>query len=103
MVKIMRSNYDKPHRCPTWSGPAWKGGGDDCESGSFASYMYYKSDGSTRHLWQWRFFRCSECGVIVLPVITKWVDPSWIKWRIEKRIANWKYELELMREREDAE
>lgn len=96
-MKIMRSNYDKPHRCPTWSGPAWKGGDGDCASGSFASYMY------EQRLWQWRFHKCSECGVIVLPVITKWVDPSWIKWRIEKRIDRWKYELELMRERQDAE
>lgn len=87
----MRMNYDKPHRCPTWSGPAWKRGKGDCASESFASYMYQQPH------WQWRTQHCRECGVITIPYVTRYVDPSWIAWRIKRRFTDWKYDREMRR------
>lgn len=94
-MKIMRSNYDKKHRCPDWSGPAFKGGTGDCPGGSLSRQMY-GHDGGKKYV-DWKFYVCYQCGTIVLPPILRHVDPSWIKWRMERRVANWKYEREMNR------
>lgn len=76
-MKIMRSNYDKPHRCPDWSGPAMKNGTGDCPGGSLSVQMYGK-DGKRKGAF-WRFHKCTKCGTIVLPFILRKLDPSWYR------------------------
>ena len=79
--RVMRSNYDKPQRCPDWSGPALKLGDGDCPGGSRASL----GDGMGK--WDhWTMWRCPECGVHVLPFILRKLDPTYyianLIWRV---------------------
>jgi hypothetical protein len=71
-----RPCYDKPHRCPGWAGGAWIGARVyRCESG------YLKQSYRRRY---WLGARCPECGLYVLPVVTRWLDPTWIWWTIRR-------------------
>lgn len=80
MIRVSRLNYDKAHRCPAWSGGGWRPGPDDSEcSASFASFLY------GRRAWQWRFTRCRQCAVLCLPLVTRWLDPSWLRWYAVRR------------------
>lgn len=105
-MKIMRSNYDKAHRCPGWSGPALKDIEPSiCDGGSFAQTF-----GNERY-WHnvdpyWRFHKCRTCGTLVLPSNFRYFDPVWWKFVAERkwqdfkfevsiRWDNWKYEREL--------
>lgn len=99
-MKIMRSNYDKKHRCPNWSGPAFKGGVGDCPGGSLSRQMY-GTLGEKRHA-EWKFFVCYQCGTIVLPNILRNLDPSWWKFaagrkkdRLLDKYEDWKYERQM--------
>lgn len=75
-IRILRANYDKPHRCPAWSGPGWAGcKKDTCGvtyTGSIRGFYDHR-------FWQFRVNR-HECGAIVLPVALKWLEPRtwWI-------------------------
>lgn len=91
-MKIMRSNYDKMHRCPNWSGPAFKGGDGDCPGGSLSSQMY-PADGRNTHP-RWRFYTCYQCGTVVLPNVLRNLDPTWWAWRIEWKTRNLRYKIE---------
>jgi hypothetical protein len=34
--------------------------------------------------WAWKFHRCNRgCGVVALPYVTRWIDPSWL-WHVAK-------------------
>ena len=81
-MAVMRANYDKPWRCPAWSGPALRGprkNAPACDGGSLAQTL------TGERLWQYRSHRCPLCGTLVLPSILVWVDfESWkagILWR----------------------
>ena len=87
-MKIMRPNYDKAWRCPDWSGPALKGGKGDCPGGSTASMW-----GSDYDLW--KVFVCRSCGTIILPSHIRKLDPTWWKYKLERKIEDWKYERSL--------
>jgi hypothetical protein len=80
-MRLSRLNYDKQHRCPGWSGGGWRRGPEPsrCPGGSFASFMYERSH------WNWRFTRCPQCGLLCLPFVTRWADPSWLRWYHGKR------------------
>lgn len=73
-MRISRPCYDKPHRCPGWTG-----GGERyarvnrCPAGGRIPIDY------ERRGWQLRFHRCPDCRVIVLPWLVCWTSPSW--WR----------------------
>lgn len=86
-MRIRRHCYDKPHRCPGWSGGGRKLAPERqtiCPSGSFAPYMY------EQRLWKWRFHRCDKCGTVALPVVVKYFDPFWwVKWEMPM----WKRDL----------
>lgn len=86
-MRVMRSNYDKPWRCPNWSGPALKAGDGPCPSGSGARMfsLYGRSA-------KWRFWLCRECGTLVLPAILRLLDPSWWAYCINWKIGDWRYE-----------
>lgn len=76
-MRVMRKNYDKPNRCPSWSGPAWKGETrTECEGGSTGYYLDNCNE--------WNFHRCKKCGVWTLPFSTRWVDPAWVVWYVRK-------------------
>jgi hypothetical protein len=87
-MKIMRSNYDKAWRCPNWSGPGLRGGGGPCPGGSLARRWSYGRP------WL-RVFRCEKCGTYILPNALKWADPSWLKFVIERKVADWKDDREF--------
>ena len=78
-VKIRRSNYDKPWRCPDWSGPAWKSRDGSCPGGMLPWQEH--------RLPEWRFFRCADCGTVVLPNVLKWLDPSWLRFVVERQFG----------------
>lgn len=87
-MRVMRANYDKPHRCPTWSGPAlvWSNTDAQCESGSIQM-------GYEKRFWSFKVNRCGKCGVYVLPVILHWFD-----WRyIANEISSLKYRWDMYR------
>lgn len=99
---LRRHDYNKPHRCPGWSGGGWRGTYDDIEPNDWDedSLGPFKDHGSRRrHWWQakdrcnsghiwtrdledpWmalRFGRCTTCDVRTIPLITQWVDPTWL-------------------------
>jgi hypothetical protein len=59
----------------------------DCDA-SFAAFMYERTH------WPWRFTRCPKCGVICLPHVTRWADPTWLHWYFGRRrriYGKWPY------------
>lgn len=98
-MRIYRHNYDKPHRCPGWSGPALKGSSDKerCPGGSFAAWMY------DMPAWRWRFIRCRECDCLVLPHVTRDLDPTWWMDRIKTKITDYRLELQFRRDDRERE
>ncbi|MBG0738801.1 hypothetical protein IV500_05125 [Paeniglutamicibacter antarcticus] len=90
-MKFSRSNYDKPHRCPGWSGPAWKSGPGEsgCEGGSLAVQFGDDSDKWERlYKPHWTMYRCVTCGIYVLPSVLKNLDPSWWTFVVGRKISN---------------
>lgn len=72
-VRLRRTCYDKPHRCPGWAGGGWRFPKPNrvvCQSGSLRT-MY------AGRWWRWQFHRHPTCGTVALPPVTKWLDPSW--------------------------
>lgn len=75
-LNVSRPCYDKFSRCPGWAG-----GGiryprvDQCDNGRIMV------DYEDPH-WRWRWQRCDKCNVLVLPYMTRWLDPGWWKWRL---------------------
>jgi len=82
-MRVSRPCYDKYHRCPGWAG----GGLKYAKADRCPGHGYVRTYGETRmrRLWKWRFHRCDKCGVIVLPYMTRWLDPAWIADRREMR------------------
>jgi hypothetical protein len=83
-----RPCYDKPHRCPGWAGGGWlRALVSRCESGSLGRIDYRRR--------YWLGARCPECGLYVIPIWTRGVDPTWIWWRIRHpRWPNWAWRVE---------
>lgn len=72
--RLSRPCYDKPWRCPGWAG-----------GGSKLAYVQRCPGGSTTLIdaegWRWKWgFQRHDCGVIVLPLMTRWLDPTWWLW-----------------------
>lgn len=69
-MRISRPCYDKFHRCPGWNG----GGNRYAEvcrcDGGHLGFAY------DRRAWKWRLTRCLTCGVVVLPYMIRYVDPT---------------------------
>lgn len=81
-MRISRPCYDKPYRCPGWSG-----GGDlfakrvRCQNKTGSMVNMYD-----KRLWQWRFNRHPECGVVVLPYVVRWLDWRWWKYVLMRAV-----------------
>lgn len=88
--RLMRTNYDKAHRRPAWSGPAMKAGPqyDSCPSGRIV--IDYDD-----RLWRWKTHRCTSCDVIVLPDVIRNLDPAWWRWALHRRWSDFTYRLSL--------
>jgi hypothetical protein len=83
LMRLSRPNYDKPHRCPGWSGGGWTGAtGDRCEGGSIrtalANDQPQRAGYPGEH--RWRFGHCTTCDIVTWPVVIRWLDPTWLKW-----------------------
>lgn len=81
--RLRRHCYDKFWRCPGWAGGGWRVARTDvCASGSFAGTIDWD-------LPMWRvalqFHRCATCGTVAIPYATRWVDPTYLRWRIVRR------------------
>lgn len=85
-MPVSRPCYDKPRRCPGWAGGGWryaKEGRRVCPG----AYLEWEG----RRLWRWRWQRCGDCGIRVLPLAVRYVDPTWWGWRIRWRWSDWRY------------
>lgn len=86
-MRLSRTCYDKPHRCPGWAGGGWRFPKTDlCENGSIRVNVVDDPDAATG--WAglaypgshpWRFGRCNKCDVITLPHAFRRLDPGY--WR----------------------
>jgi hypothetical protein len=94
----MRRNYDKPHRCPGWSGPAFKGGRIEGIDADQCAYLGPRGDpGEDGHAsngplpWNsYGLVRCPGCMTWVLPLWARWLDPTYAGWRARRRIKDWR-------------
>lgn len=89
-MRLSRTCYDKPHRCPGWAGGGWHYAKEDrCENGSIRVRVPlegYPGEWDYPNLHKWRFGFCTRCDVRTWPTITKKLDPSyWItRWKISR-------------------
>jgi hypothetical protein len=82
--RISRPCYDKMHRCPGWAGGGWKCPKvDRCDNGRI-NIDYDK------RFWTWRFWSCDNCNVLILPYVTRWLDPTWVWWKITRFTDFWR-------------
>lgn len=87
---LARMNYDKHHRCPGWSGGGWTyPKRERCDGGSLMVPGSWNLE-RTMALpadpwWKWKTYKCRKCDVLVLPYITRWLDPTWLAWTIKRR------------------
>ena len=87
-MRISRGCYDKYHRCPGSNGGGFKYAKVQHCIGGYINY-------NERKLGNWRFSRCNKCDVLVLPKMSQWLDPTWLKYIIGRRYKNWRYERGL--------
>lgn len=93
-MRVMRRNYDKPHRCPGWSGPAFKADRIDGIDSSRCAYLGPNGDPNRKgrtsngpETWNsWGLVRCPGCRTWVLPYWMRWIDPSYLAWKIKRAI-----------------
>ena len=91
-MRVMRRNYDKPHRCPGWSGPAMKAGRIDGIDADRCGYLaprrlteFHVRNGPDA--WNsYGLVRCPGCKTWVLPYWMRWADPSYLSWKIRRAI-----------------
>lgn len=86
MAKISRPCYDKSHRCPGWAGPGWR----YPKVGSCASGRLLGRDNPDDlygdRLYAWRTHRCTTCTILVLPSAVRWLDPTWLRWKLGRLV-----------------
>jgi hypothetical protein len=91
MLRIRRACYDKPHRCPGWAGGGFRYANTAvCDSGSIPY-----SDSKFDH---WLVKRCATCGTVRLPIVTRWLDPSFVSYILRARIRSLMYDRQMARE-----
>lgn len=75
-MRAVRKDYDKPNRCPGWSGSGireypWERSKPFCDGGPSG---YYADDCNN-----WRVHQCGTCGLRTLPYVTRYIDPDWYR------------------------
>jgi hypothetical protein len=74
---IRRHCYDKPWRCPGWAGGGWRYPKTKlCDGGTLDFRIEVDGAWPRWHSWHWH--RCPKCEVLVIPMVTRWADPSWL-------------------------
>lgn len=100
-MRVMRRNYDKPHRCPGWSGPAFKAQtlwGIDPELCAYLGPRRLVEARVRNGPEAWHSYglvRCPGCKTWVLPYWMRWTDPSYLVWKISRRIKDWRLDREF--------
>lgn len=84
MIKISRPCYDKYRRCPGWAGAGWKYNRRDWCHDGMASWEFFELP-----RWTWRWWRCIECGTLVLPYNARYLDPRWWRHWTPRRLRWW--------------
>lgn len=79
-MRFSRPCYNKHARCPGSAGGGTRSAKvDRCPAGgSLARVINYES-----RWWRWRCHRCPKCGVIVLPVMVRWLDWRFWGWKVD--------------------
>lgn len=87
---MRRQCYNKYWRCPGWSGGGFRTPRRDrCDGGSLLVPGICKNGVEVPwdRWWKWKTYRCREdCGVIALPYVTRYIDPTWWAWRVRQKI-----------------
>lgn len=99
MMLPVRKNYDKPNRCPGWSGSGIREYGWETKQNSTvecnsSSSGYYADVSRIDKYANFNFHQCEDCGTITLPIILQYVDPEYwysihgmrLKWAIRRHL-----------------
>lgn len=78
-MRLSRGCYDKYHRCPGWAGGGLKWAQKIHCAGGYITVSGNQSSS------KFRFGHCDKCDVIVLPRITRYVDPTWWIYELKYR------------------
>lgn len=91
-MRVMRRNYDKPHRCPGWSGPAFKAGRIEGIDADKCGYLGPRRlvEARTRNgpaPWMsYGLVQCPGCKTWVLPYWARWIDLPYLAWRAYRKV-----------------
>jgi len=93
VFRFRRHCYDKPWRCPGWAGGGWRSPrrGDACDDGSLSRYW----NPTRRWYTHWQFHRCLTCGTIAIPHVTRWLDWTWLGYKIKWWYRELRYRWEM--------
>lgn len=95
---VLLPDFNKPHRCPGWSGPGFVTGekyDTGCPGGHIHVYGVADEHGVYPYVWDlpWRFGLCDECGVRTFPYALRWLNWRWLHhvliWKNKIRFGNW--------------
>jgi hypothetical protein len=90
MSRIARCDYNKPHRCPGWSGAGWTFNRHDWCDGVASRRWLHDRDRDYQGLWWLRVRKTACCGTYVLPHILVWLDwRTWTPHRVVKGVWYW--------------
>lgn len=77
MTRLMLCDYDKPHRCPGWSGSGWsynkRDSCDDVLPDGVRRWRRYADASGYGPGWQWMIRRTNCCDTLVLPYVLRWL------------------------------
>lgn len=101
-MRVMRRNYDKPHRCPGWSGPAFKWKHIRGVDEFACAYLGPRGEPDAKGRaangpdpWNsYGLVRCPGCNTWVLPYWMRWLDVSYLVWKIRRRFKDWRLDRE---------
>ena len=85
-MRISRPCYDKMRRCPGWIGGGLRWAKvDRCDNG--AIQIDYEA-----RWWKWRTWPCNRCDVVVLPYVSRYLDPTWLVDAARSRVTvEWRW------------
>lgn len=99
-MKIFECDYNKPHRCPGWSGSGWivntKRSTCDGETPEgVRRWRWHPEESGYGPLWNWRIRRTNCCDAVVLPHVLRWLNwrtYRWVLWLARSNFNYWRQE-----------
>jgi hypothetical protein len=79
VTRIAECDYDKPARCPGWSGAGWTFNKRDWCDGAISPRWVNERDRDFAGLWWLRIRKTNCCGTYVLPHVFVWLN--WRTWK----------------------